>query len=289
MALEFIRHERIWLRDSSDFRESWLEQQIIEDPGILGLGALEVLDRQRAHERAGRLDLLLTDPGGNTRYEVELMLGATDPDHIIRCIEYWDIERRRYPAYDHVAVLVAEDITSRFLNIMWLFAGNIPLIALQLNALQIEEQLVLDFVKVLDQTSLRRDDETTSVRGRTTTRDEWLEYAGEKIMSIPDRVLGFVNEKADPKRQLNYKENYIGLTDGIRAKNFVLFKPKKRFVHLGFWIADAQRWQQRVEEAGLPASADAGTLQLTVKPDEFSEHEQLIREIALKAVEEIES
>ena len=30
--------------------------------------------------------------------------------------EYWDIERRRYPQYDHCAVLIAEDITSRFLN-----------------------------------------------------------------------------------------------------------------------------------------------------------------------------
>jgi hypothetical protein len=33
------------------------------------------------------------------------MLGATDESHIIRCIEYWDIERRRYPAYEHCAVL----------------------------------------------------------------------------------------------------------------------------------------------------------------------------------------
>ena len=30
-------------------------------------------------------------------YEVEVMLGETDPSHIIRCIEYWDIEKRKYP------------------------------------------------------------------------------------------------------------------------------------------------------------------------------------------------
>ena len=40
------------------------------------------------------------------RYEVELRLGATDEFHIIRCIEYWDIELRRYPSYEHIAVLV---------------------------------------------------------------------------------------------------------------------------------------------------------------------------------------
>ena len=30
-----------------------------------------------------------------------------DESHIIRTIEYWDIERRRYPQYEHVAVIVA--------------------------------------------------------------------------------------------------------------------------------------------------------------------------------------
>jgi len=41
------------------------------------------------------------------RYEVEIQLGATDESHIIRTIEYWDIERKRYPQYEHTAVIVA--------------------------------------------------------------------------------------------------------------------------------------------------------------------------------------
>src|SRR3989442_11609419 len=40
--------------------------------------------------------------------------------HIIRTIEYWDNERRRYPAYEHIAVLVAEQVTARFLNVIGL-------------------------------------------------------------------------------------------------------------------------------------------------------------------------
>ncbi len=61
-----------------------------------------------------------------------MQLGATDESHIIRTSEYWDIERRKYPQYDHTAVIVAEDITSRFLNVVGLFNGFIP-IYLQLN------------------------------------------------------------------------------------------------------------------------------------------------------------
>ena len=84
---------------------------------ILGLGDLTLKDKERTQPHAGRLDLLLQDTDANRRYEVEIQLGRTDETHVIRTIEYWDIERRRFPAYDHCAVIVAENITSRFLNV----------------------------------------------------------------------------------------------------------------------------------------------------------------------------
>jgi hypothetical protein len=61
---------------------------------------------------------LFEDPDATKRYEVELMLGRVDETHIIRAIEYPDIERKRYPNYANVAVLAAEEITSRFLNVI---------------------------------------------------------------------------------------------------------------------------------------------------------------------------
>jgi hypothetical protein len=91
--------------------------------------------------------MLLSDPDSATRYEVELQLGPTDETRIIRTIEYWDIERRRYPQYEHVGVIVAEDITSRFLNVIGLFNGFIPLVALQVQALAIGDQVTLSFTK----------------------------------------------------------------------------------------------------------------------------------------------
>ena len=83
MPLKLAAHERIWLQDRVEFTEDWLQSVIADDPSILGLGPLELLERER-RQRAGRLDLLLAAPGGSPRYEVELMLGATDPDHIVR-------------------------------------------------------------------------------------------------------------------------------------------------------------------------------------------------------------
>src|SRR5207237_8684350 len=94
-------------------------------------------DKEGRQAGAGRLNILLQDPETLKRYEVEIQLGQTDESHIIRTIEYWDIERKRYPQYEHAAVIVAEEITARFLNVIQLFNGAIPLIALKMTAYKV--------------------------------------------------------------------------------------------------------------------------------------------------------
>ena len=287
-VLKYAKHERLWLKSDSPFNENWLQERIAEDPAILGLGQLEVLQRERTQDRAGRLDLLLADSPKNRRYEVEIMFGAADPSHIIRCIEYWDIERRRYPFYEHVAVLVAEDITGRYLNILGLFAGSIPLIVIQLNALKVGEQIVLDFVPVLNQTSLRRDDKTqTTTRG--SSRDEWVAYAGEKIITLVDQMLGMINEKAEVAQQLNYLQQYIGLKDGARSRNFVYFLPRKKFIYLQLTESVGDEWPSRLEEAGLPVTQEGNELKVTIEPDDFAKQQSVIRELLHAVVSSYQS
>ncbi len=116
-----IKLNSVSLNRTEGLSERWVQDQIAEDPTILGLGDVVVKDKERMQPNAGRLDLLLQDPETLKRYEVEIQLGATDESHIIRTIQYWDIERKRYPQYEHAAVIVAEEITSRFLNVIQLF------------------------------------------------------------------------------------------------------------------------------------------------------------------------
>ena len=73
-----------------------------------------------------------------------------DESHIIRTIEYWDIERQRYPTLEHRAVIVAEEITSRFFNVIRLLNRAIPIMAIQLSAFRIDQDVVLQFTRVLD-------------------------------------------------------------------------------------------------------------------------------------------
>src|SRR5687767_8202394 len=108
----YTRFERLILKGHQTFNERWVQDRIAEAPDILGLGDLILKDKERSQPRAGRLDLLLQDAEEGRRFEVEIQLGSTDESHIIRTIEYWDVERKRYPMYEHTAVIVAEDITS---------------------------------------------------------------------------------------------------------------------------------------------------------------------------------
>jgi hypothetical protein len=71
----------------ADINEAALEKLIADDPAILGLGDIVLIERQRPQEHAGRLDLLLEDAEGELRYEVELMLGSLDESHLVRSIE----------------------------------------------------------------------------------------------------------------------------------------------------------------------------------------------------------
>jgi hypothetical protein len=292
MELSFIRHEKINLKKQSQFNEAWLHDRICDDPSLLGFGDIRVLERERAISGAGRLDVLLFDEDNNTRYEVEIMLGATDPSHIIRTIEYWDAERRRYPGYDHVAVLVAEDITTRFLNVMSLLAGNIPLIAIQLDALRVEEHLVLNFVHVLDQTALRIDDTDDDSDGKEVDRGYWNQKAGPELMGICDEVLNMINGVASTKQDLNLLRGHIGLRSNGVVRNFIYLAPKpmKKFVHLTFSNSNAPHWKELFEEAGVPvANRRDGRLRISITPGEFVQYKDLVRQVVEETVKEAEA
>jgi hypothetical protein len=133
------------------YDENWLQEKISNDPRILGLGELELVKREKSQSSGGRLDLLLTDSEDNSMmYEVEAMLGETDPSHIIRTIEYWDLERWRYPKRSHTAVLVAESINRRFFDVIQLLSRTIPIIAIQANIVEADGKRMLHFTTILD-------------------------------------------------------------------------------------------------------------------------------------------
>lgn len=269
--------------------EAVIEKIIAEDTSLLHLGEDVVLiERQRQHEKAGRLDLLLEDKEEGIRYEVELMLGKLDETHLVRTVEYWDIERRRYPGYDHRAVIIAEDITSRFLNVIHLFSGSIPIIAIQVNCLRVADLTTLTFIRVLDSTEMRTDD-SPEVLGKGADRIYWVNKVGQPIISLIDECAAVINEFAKSKRTLNYNKQYIGLADGGAANNFVYFRPKKTFIGIRARLESKDQWVSRLEAEGLDVSIKKDRLRLDVSQDTFAQHKVVIRELLKAAIKEEES
>ncbi len=249
MTLSYEKLTHLNLKSHSTLNEKWVQDRIAEDPKILGIGDVILKDRERNQPRAGRLDLLLQEAEGNRRYEVEIQLGKTDESHIIRAIEYWDIERKRYPQYDHTAVIVAEEITSRFLNVISLFNGTIPLVAIQMRAVQLGNSVSLVFTTVLDQVQLGLVDEDEEVY-EATDRSYWEARGSKSTVAMADELLE-VLKQLDPTLELKFNKFYIGLARQGQADNFVIFRPQKTSIRVEPRLKKKDEIEQKIEAAGL--------------------------------------
>lgn len=279
MTLKYVKPIALQLKGHPLFNEKWVQERIAEDPAILGLGNLALKDVERMQPRAGRLDLLLYNPETDERYEVELMLGTVDESHIIRAIEYWDIERKRYPQYDHKAVIVAEEITTRFLNVINLFNQSIPLIAIQMKALQLDDKIILDFTKVLDEVIPGDDDEEET--GETlVNREYWEKKPVKNSLPIMDECIAILQSFA-PSLTANYRKNFISLKDDGRVNNFVRFVPKTTFVRVRVSTPDYQEWRSKLEDAGLVVHnvRFQGRVVFRVTSEEIAQHRQLLTDM----------
>ncbi len=243
--------------------ERWLQDRIEEDPSLLGLGDLNIVRREKSQPTGGRIDFLMYDPDRELRYEVEVMLGSLDESHIIRTIEYWDIERQRFPAYDHRAVIVAEEITSRFFNVIRLLNRAVPLVALQLNAFSIDNSVVLHFTKVLDVFAETEDVEEAG--GEQVDRRYWERRAGAASLAVLDAVVAMVEKEMGPTR-VTYNKNHIAL--GTSGFNFCWFHPRKSTPHCHMRLRTGGEKREEIlrllEDSGVSATPFQSEL-ITIK------------------------
>lgn len=277
MSMVYVKHETISLKLHPELNEKWVQDRISDDPSILGLGDLVLRDRERMQPRAGRLDLLLQDRDSSRRYEIEIQLGATDETHIIRTIEYWDIERKRYPQYEHCAVLIAEDITSRFLNVVSLFNGTIPLIAIQMQTLKIGNNISLVFTKVMDEMTRGAVDEDEDAEAAPTDRHYWEDRGTKATVHLADQLLEIVREY-DPSLEMKYNKFYIGLSKNGQPYNFVTFRPQKNTVRMELKLTRTDDTDKLIESAGIETLdyyARSGLYRLSLKKEDLTKREPL--------------
>lgn len=283
--MKFVPSKVISLKKSLDHSEKTLQEAIANNPEILGLGEITLRETERRQLNGGRLDLLFDDETTKVRYTVELQLGATDETHIIRTIEYWDNERSRNPHIDHIAVIVAEDITTRFLNVISLFNKSIPLIAIQLSAIEVGDAITINCVKVLDlSTSMGWEEDNTAAVA--TDRAYWLKKATPQTVGLADSVLSLVHEiLGNQSLSLNYNKHYIGLASGGVANNFISMKPRKHNLMLQIKLPRTDEVSELIEQSLELISYDNrwGLYQVRVTANDMAENQDLLRDLIGRA------
>lgn len=282
--IKLIKPERISISKIGGVNEKSIQEIIAEDPSIIGLGELVLKDKERIQPRAGRLDLLMQDLDTNRRFEIEIQLGKTDESHIIRTIEYWDIEKKRYPQYDHCAVIIAEDITSRFLNVISLFNGFIPLIAIQMNAYKMGNEIGLVFTKVLDEMPLGLVEEDEEIQ-EVTDRDYWLKRGTQATVKMADDILDIINSFKSGY-ELKYNKFYIGLAKDGQPNNFAIFRPKKNYMRLELKLPKSDEIDQIIEANELDEmgyDSRWGNYRIRLNKGEIQKKQEVIKDLLERA------
>lgn len=234
MESEIKIGKKIFIRNAGK-DEYWLQDIIYENPKILGLGDLVAVNKEKKQANGGRLDILLKEPTENLMYEVEVMLGETDPSHIIRSIEYWDNEKRKYPQRQHFCVLIAESFDRRYFNVIQLMSLNIPMIAIQADLLEVNGEKILNFSKIIDIYTEPEEDEedTKQVNESTWNADSpWTNLNAKEIYES-------LKNKHD-RIDLRYTQSYISINiDGRNA--YWLCKRIKPTSALFFSVKDDEK------------------------------------------------
>jgi hypothetical protein len=284
--IKLAKLERVNLSKHPVIKESWIQQQIADDPSILGLGDLILKDKERIQPRAGRLDILLQEPETKKRYTVEIQLGKTDEAHLVRTLEYYDIERKRYPQYEHCAVIVAEDITTRFLNVISMFNGTIPLIALQMKAYEVGNDIAIVFTKILDEVNLGLIDEDEEVQ-ELVDRDYWLKRSSSDVMKLTEECLTIIKSVV-PDAELKYNKAYIGLTTNGYTNNFITIGPRKKYFVFSIRISSTEEVKKLIEESGLDVREHNrwGRYDINIQKSDLKDNKELIEMLIRIAWEE---
>jgi hypothetical protein len=261
--------------------EYWLRDQIYDDPAILGLGDLQPISKERTQSQGGRLDLLLKDPEDDSMFEVELQLGATDETHIIRTIEYWANEKRKWPKRSHTAVLVAEQITNRFFNVVQLLSLAVPIVGIQVTMVEVAGNRALHFNKVLD---TYEEPEEAETQQQGYDENYWIKnHAGalecaKWYRSLMEKLYGDIPAK--------YFEWYVSFCVGGVARVWVNRRKNDRaFIQLKVGKNNLQETADYLNAKGVPFTTQAwGAVNFNVNLQQLEDnadvHEWLASKVA---------
>tara|TARA_B100000446_G_C10321729_1_gene258888 strand:+ start:30 stop:560 length:531 start_codon:yes stop_codon:yes gene_type:complete len=166
-----------------------------------------------------------------------------------------------------------------------LFNGTIPLIALQMQALKVGDNITLIFSTVMDEFSRGRVDEDEDAESAPTDRDYWENKATNNTVGLADDLLGLVKE-IDEKLELKYNKFYIGLAQEGHPFNFVTFRPRKKNILLTVKIPQSEETEKMIEDGELETleyNKRYGVYRIRLTEQDIKTKREILKELAQMA------
>jgi hypothetical protein len=181
-------------------------------------------------------------------------------------------------------VIVTEDITNRFFNVIALLNRAVPITVVQLNVLKVEDKFVLNFLKVLDIAELYGEEEP----GPSDQVDQgyWERRTNPASLDVVDRMVGLVTAAGKSPR-VTYNKYHIPL--GTTGRNFAWFSPRKSASHCHMHVIldgeERARWVQQLDEAGIFGGPRGNSMKMRIGLKESESNEEPVARV-LEACEQ---
>ena len=176
--------------------------------------------------------------------------------------------------------------TSRFLSVVSLFNGSIPLIAVQMQGLRIGEQMTLVFTTVIDELARGLVDEDEEIQA-VTDRAYWEERGTKVTVEMADQLCEMIHA-FDPGLELKYNKFYIGLAKDGQPNNFVSFRPRKNSLMLSIHLKQSDDIEHEIENSGrdtLEYNNRNGAYRLRLDKDDLKNHSDVLKHLMKMAHE----
>ena len=125
--------------------------------------------------------------------------------------------------------------------------GNIPLIAIQLNAFVIDDIITLCFTRVLDEANVNYEDDDKLI---IVDRSYWEKKTTKEILELTNEIEKLLKQ-INSDIFLNMTQSFLGIRIRNIVNNFITFYPKQDFIRVSIKLNDPEKWKDKLEKNNI--------------------------------------
>jgi len=135
------------------------------------------------------------------------------------------------------------------------------------------------------------EDDEDEAEDLPATRESWAARVDAGILVCADRIVELVNRASAPYGRtytLSYRKHFLGLNDGERARNFVHFYPRKRYLRVGAQVSAGvgDPLVARLVARGAKATGQHDRMRINLLPEDYERLLPMLEEVIGSAVTE---